>query len=43
MKAKRIAATVLAIAAIAAASPTASLAGDGGGPNPNRANPINWS
>jgi hypothetical protein len=36
MKAKRIAAAVLAIVAIAAAAPTASLAGDGGGPDPHR-------
>jgi len=36
MQAKRIAAAMLAMLAIAAASPAASLAGDGGGPNPNR-------
>lgn len=36
MKAKRIAAAVLAVLALAAVGPTASLAGDGGGPNPNR-------
>ena len=35
MQAKRIAAAMLALLAIAAASPAASLAGDGGGPNPN--------
>ena len=36
MNAKCIAAALLAIAAIAAASPAASLAGDGGGPDPHR-------
>jgi hypothetical protein len=36
MKAKRIAAATLAVLAIAAAGPTASLAGDGGGPDPHR-------
>jgi hypothetical protein len=37
MKAKRIAAAVLAVMALAAAGPVAALAGDGGGPGPSRA------
>jgi hypothetical protein len=35
MKAKQIAAAVLALLALAAASPAASLASDGGGPDPH--------